>query len=168
MDFKDCLREQFSLHRGITPQDVVKQCYQAAYGAEHLLKDTEKARAFLLSEYNEVCADEAPLYESISPEICRVNLSAWKKAGLSVDALFDMFVKTARVCEDGREALIANLKAARAVIEETGRIPLSEFDAFTEKYREAGMPPVHHSTEYRLSEKPAYRIVNIRFLEEIL
>ena len=37
MDFTTCLREQLRRHPSMQPQDVIKLCYQAARGAEHLI-----------------------------------------------------------------------------------------------------------------------------------
>ena len=37
MDFTTYVEEQLRLHPATQPQDVIKQCYQAARGAEHLL-----------------------------------------------------------------------------------------------------------------------------------
>ena len=45
MNFRDCLIAQFAAHPSAAPQDAVKQCYQAAFGAEHLLTDTSLAAA---------------------------------------------------------------------------------------------------------------------------
>ena len=49
--FKDYLQEQVCLHPTMQPQDVVKMCYQAAFGAEHLLADKEAAFTWLKREY---------------------------------------------------------------------------------------------------------------------
>ena len=62
--------------------NFVKQCYQAAFGAEHLLTDLAAAEEYFSAEYVRVAAVDAPLYERISPHVCRVNLSAWRKSGL--------------------------------------------------------------------------------------
>ena len=39
MNFSDHLKKQLSLHPSMQPQDIVKLCYQAAFGAEPLLPD---------------------------------------------------------------------------------------------------------------------------------
>ena len=84
MDFTTCLREQLRLHPAIQPQDVIKLCYQAARGAEHLLADTTRARAYFDQEYAATPADAArPLFEPISENVARVNLAAWKWSMIS-------------------------------------------------------------------------------------
>ena len=43
---------------------------------------------------------------------------------------------------------------------------VEEWKEFLTAYRSAGMPAVHHSEEYRIAEKPAYRIVRVELLAE--
>ena len=84
------------------PQDVVKMCYQAAFGAEHLLSDLDGAKSYLEKEYAEVVATEDELYEQISDTVCRINLSAWKANGLPLEWLFRMFVASCKVEQNGK------------------------------------------------------------------
>jgi len=89
MNFEHCFSQQLSLHPSIRPRDVIKLCYQAAFGAEHLLTDLSAAEKYFRGEYDSVAADaSAPLFENISPEICRVNLAAWKASNLPCMWLF--------------------------------------------------------------------------------
>ena len=46
-NFDACLRRQLQAHPSMLPQDVVKLCYQAACGAEHMLEDFAAAEAAL-------------------------------------------------------------------------------------------------------------------------
>ena len=101
MDFIACLQEQLRLHPAMQPRDVLKLCYQAARGAEHLLADTTRARAYFDQEYAATPVDATlPLLEIIGPEVARVNIAAWKAAGLPAAWLFRMFVRTASVAAD--------------------------------------------------------------------
>lgn len=171
MDFIDHLLDQLRLHPSMQPQDVIKLCYQAARGAEHLLDDTARARAYFDAEYDATPAyvDEQPFasrtyfpfFEPISEKIARASLAVWKAAGFPAEWLFRMFVHTASVPtgeEDLLERYIAEV--TNVVSDEWGP---GRWDAAVAAWREAGMPPVHHSEEYRAAEKPAYRIVNRDF-----
>lgn len=160
MDFTTCLREQLRRHPAMQPRDVIKLCYQAARGAEHLLADTPRARAYFDAEFTSTPADAfLPLFEPISENVARVNLGAWKAAGYPSDWLFRMFVHTASVPMGGAELLAQYIAEASAVV---GDLPGWE-EALT-AWQAAGMPAVHHSEEYRAGEHPAYRIVNARFM----
>lgn len=164
MEFTACLREQLRLHPSIQPRDVIKLCYQAARGAEHLLSDLSRAHAYFEQEFAATQADGAlPLLESISENVSRANLSAWKASGLPAEWLFRMFVHTASVPQDGADLLERYIAETSAVLAEAARFPLSAWEEVLGAWREAGMPAVHHTDAYRAKEQPAYRIVNARF-----
>jgi len=174
MKFKDYLIQQMQCHPSLGPQDIVKQCYQAAKGAEHLLMDRERAKAYFDEEYRSVEICEAQkkqpesLYEPIAEDVCRVNLRAWKQKGLEKDWLFEMFASSAMAAGNGEDRLAGYLEAADRVIR-SGQAPFA-YDAwqeYLEDYRHRGMPAVHHSEKYRAHEEPAYRIVNTLFLRLI-
>ena len=154
------LYQQYKLHPSTTVTDILKQCYQAAYGAEHLLTDKDAAKRYLEREFEATPAKDILLCEQISDEFCRVNIAAWKHRGLPSDDLFELFAASAHPREKGKELLegflleaeeFTNSENAREVIEE---------------YRRAGMPALHHSEAYRDAERPAYRIVDSRLLRE--
>lgn len=159
MDFTTYVEEQLRLHPATQPQDVIKQCYQAARGAEHLLADIARARAYFEQEYAATPADASlPLFEPISADISRVNIAAWKATSLPAEWLFHMFVYTASV-PMGSDELLARCIAEATVVAST----LPGWDETLAAWQEAGMPAVHHSDAYRAAEKPAYRIVNGHF-----
>ena len=175
---------QYQRHRSTTVTDLLKQCYQAAYGAEHLLRDTAAAKRYLESEFEGTPARDIPLCEYISDDICRVNIAAWKYRGLPSGDLFDLFAASSYPRENGKELLEIFLREAEEFIDnqevtEITRIPEQDDLAFKrvnpfcengaeiiEEYRRAGTPPIHHSEAYREAEHPAYRIVDAKLLKE--
>lgn len=165
MDFQNCLIRQIERHPSAQPQDIVKLCYQGAYGAEHLLKDFDQADARLEKEYAAVEAADIELYEVISEHVCRINLASWKHRGLPLEWPFRMFAASASVDEKGSDVFADYLKIAEGLAARgmTG-FPLSAWQNYLSDYKSAGMRAVHHSEQYRRSEKPSYRIVNCRFL----
>ena len=159
MQFGDYLIAQSRLHPSMKPLDAVKLCYQAAHGAEHLLSDPEAARRYFDAEYASVEADaDIPLAEEISETLCRVNLAAWKARNLSAERLFELFLDSAQICDDGDARMRENLNAVEAALPALPFSPEAWRNCLC-AYAEAGMPAVHHSEAYRESEKPAYRIV---------
>ena len=93
MSMTEYLLEQVNRHPSMQAQDMIKLCYQAAHGAEHLLSDLDAAKTYLEKEYYAVEAEDIALYEVISDQICRVNLAAWKARKLPIEWLFYMFVR---------------------------------------------------------------------------
>ena len=155
------LKTHLDNHPSMTSQDIAKLCYQAAHGAEHLLADLDRARRYLEHEMDSVEANECmTLIEPISDRVARVNLAPWKAKGLSADALFDLFVATARVSGNGDERLSSYLsEVSDYLASEPSSIALTEWMTFLAWYDQNGRPAIHHSEAYRAAEHPAYRIV---------
>ena len=169
MEFRYYLTEQIKKHPAIMPQDVAKICYQAAMGAEHLLSDISVAKKYFDAEFEATEPRDCELFECLSDDVCRIDLGAWKKSGMPSEWLFDMFVSTASVKRGGREVLEEYLSCVENVLSESDtRFSLEDWCEFLEKYRSAGLPAIHHSAEYRESEKPAYRIVSRELLTKYL
>lgn len=165
MQFQDYLHVQLKNHPSMQPQDIVKLCYQAAFGAEHLLLDISKAKAYFLSEYASISASDCELYEEISPSVCRVNLAAWKSTAMPEEWLFNMFVASTNIQHGGQELFGDYLELAEKTLQnETITFTLDEWETYLKQYREAEIHAVHHSEAYRKQEHPAYRIIDKRFL----
>ena len=98
------------------PQDIIKLCYQAAFSAEHLLNNTEEAEKYFYEEYNSISAKDMALYEEISPDVCRVNLYAWKYHNLPAKWLFRMFLHSANTSKGGLDVFLQYIKAAEETI----------------------------------------------------
>lgn len=164
MEFKSYIIEQLKKHPSTRPQDIVKQCYQAAFGAEHLLTNMDRAKQYLWNEYETVIpSDTIPLYEEISETICRVNLSAWKAKQLSLDLLFQLFVQSSSISSNATTLFLQYLEEIPSLLP-TETISLEDWNKFLHTYKEAGMPSLHHSEQYRTTELPSYRIIKTEWL----
>jgi len=162
--FARCLLAQARLHPALMPQDAVKLCYQAAFGAEHLVMDAAMATQRFEAEYAATPAAEGPLCEPISRQYARVNLAAWKHAGLPPSDLLHAFLRTAAqppapVSHRRFQAMLACTGHLAA----QGKLPFSaqEWQGYLCGYRHG---PVHHSDLYRSREKPAYRVVDAGYV----
>ncbi len=147
-------------HPSMQAQDIVKLCYQAAFGAEHLLADTERARRYLLAEWEATPPVCGEIYEPICDDIGRVHIGPWRAQGLPFEGLFSLFVAACRPSEDGHARFATYLACADAWLQRTDAACYTQqWQPFMVEYRAAGMPAVHHSDAYRAAEHPAYRIV---------
>ena len=158
LDFAACLREQLRLHPAMRPEDAVKLCVQAARGPEHLLADPAREEAAFHREFASVPASDAPLFEIIGPDFCRIDLGAWKRAGLPEAWLWRMFLHSAQKWPDGDAVFREYLRTAETVLTGEARTAFREYLA---GYRGGA---VHHSPEYHAQYHPAYRVVSIRLL----
>ena len=163
MEFGFYLKQQIQLHPSIQLQDVIKMCYQAVFGAEHMLTDLEKARHYFFQEYEATPASfSIPLYEPISEEFCRVNLAAWKARALDPEELFDLFVASARYNIPGTRTDLNNCAKSAEKLIAKNLLPFSleEWKKVYTDYKNNGMLPIHHSEIYRQNEAPAYRLIH--------
>ena len=167
MSLHSYLIEQLKKHPVMQPQDFVKQCYQSAFGAEHLLKDIDRAKQYLQKEYESVIPSATtPLYEEISETVYRVNLSAWKEKQLPIDLLFQLFVQSCTISTNGNELFLQYLDEATNIVKtESVSFSFEQWETFLEEYKKAGMPAIHHSESYRNKELPAYRIIKKEWIE---
>ena len=159
MKFKDYLDYELNTKLSMELRDVIKMCYQAAFGAEHLLTDIERAHKYFDEEFESVEERDVPLYEYISEDVARVDLGAWKASKLPKEWLFDLFVMATKESYGGEEKMLENLEIAKGVLGND-----AELSKNIDKYVEEGIRPVHHSQSYREAHKPAYRLVDRKHL----
>jgi uridine kinase len=164
MDFKYYLIEQLKKHPSMQPQDVVKSCYQAAFGAEHLLADISAARRYFDAEFDSTEPCDGELFEYLSDDVARVDLGVWKGTHMPKEWLFNMFVASSSIKKAANADFEGYLACTEEVLEGNSCFPICDWQDFLEKYRALGGGAVHHSDIYRQNEKPAYRIVDRRFL----
>lgn len=166
MEFRDYFLEQMERHPAMEARDAVKMCYQAAFGAEHLLQDREAAYLYLKEEYDALEADTGLLYEQIHSNMCRVNLAAWKMEQLPLEWLFQMFAETAANTPKQGEPIFRECMdtVERLVDEYAVHITVEQWKGFLSRYPLKRPEAVHHSENYRNREHPAYRLVCSRFL----
>lgn len=164
MTFSEALLNQFRLHPSMQAQDVMKECYQAAFSAEHLLSD--KAQTCFQNEFDAVPAKDTALYEWIGTDTCGMNLSAWNWHNLPPEWLFQMFRLSAAPRHDGAKRFQQCLADVQSLIE-ADKIPLpsTEWQTYKKEFETEGVHPVHHSSIYREQEQPAYRVVDGSFCE---
>ena len=159
--FATYLKHQAVLHPSMTAQDGVKLCFQAAFGAEHILSDQDKARTALLAELAQTPPRRMEVFEEISAEYSRCNLAAWKRWKLPPEWLFCIFYHSAREKREHAETLFMEYLDTVTACVDHDMLPFTgaAWRRYQESYLAGGVRPVHHSEAYRLSEDPAYRIV---------
>ena len=169
MQIKPFLIEQVKNHPSMQPQDVMKLCYQAVYGADHLLDDLDAAEAFFTDEFSITEQSNDSIAEWISPLFGRVNFGAWKSEHLPSEWLFRMFIMTAKKRNSSDTDFIMALDEVQRLTEKSVfPFSLDAWEAFLADYNSESSPhPVHHSEQYREAEHPAYRVIDGRLIRLI-
>ncbi len=157
-DFETALRNTPHCYE---PCDAVKFCYQAAYGAEHMIGDN--AAVYFNKEYESVTAGDGMLTEQLSEEYFRINLAVWKNKALPSEWLFNMFYLSATKAEKGD---VKPFIEAAKKLATRGELPFDEkrLDEYLLGY-DGGA--VHHSEVCRKKKSPAYRVVHKRYVRMI-
>lgn len=167
MTFESCLCEHIKGHPKLRPQDIVKYCYQAAFGAEHLLSDIDRAKTYFEEEYLTTEERNQALYEELNETYCRLNLAAWKAANRNPEDAFKLFTRTAGAVSGVKKSIEEYLNNVPNVLAAVGMGFLSdEWLSFKEEYLRDGIRPIHHSEEYRREYLPAYRVVRNDLVRE--
>lgn len=161
------LAAQLATHPTMEAQDLYKLCYQAAFGAEHLLTDPARALTYFKEEYAPLTPCEGELAEPISDTLCRVDLSAYKSLGLPEEWLFSLFCATASAPSRGAD-LVSLLSETESYLRREGREALADaFSAFCAARLAEPLCPVHHSQTYCKVEAPHYRLVSRAYLRAL-
>lgn len=152
MEFREYVLQHLALHPAAQMQDVLKLCYQAAYGGEHLLSDPAAAKVWFDREFAQTPPRDILPCERIGPSVCRLNIAGWKAKALPGEWLWQLFLQT-KPEEAAGERFRQYLAQAGQVLENK-----SQWEQFLDGYFAAGGGAVHHSGHYREKEQPAYRI----------
>lgn len=162
MGFSENLKNHIALHPKAQPQDIVKFCYQGAFGAYHIINaDTRKV---FFEEFSKTPAHDDKLYEALTDSLCRVNFSAWKFRKLPSEALYNMFVLSASKPEHDKEKLQKLISLAGEVVKETRyAFSLEDWESFLNGYKNN---VVRHSEIYKKNYAPAYRVIKSNLINK--
>ena len=156
--------------------DLYKSCFQDFMGAEHLVSDRQRVKAYLDEEMNTTTLDELMpwLYEpcGVDSSYYRVSIRTVKEGFITEDLLLDAFVRSANSAD--RPTVGAWSKRWQEIIGTIDQMNLNlpHYDVdrqFIDSILSVGKYAISHSPEYRIAYRPHYRIVERSIFErEIL
>lgn len=156
--------------------DIYKSCFQDYMGAEHLVSDKDRVKAYLDEELNTTTLDELmPWYYEpcgIDGNYVRVSIRAVKEGIITEDLLLDAFIRSAN--NPRRPTIDAWRDRWHEIIGTIDEMHLNlpnyiEDKQFIDSVLTVGKYAISHSPEYREAYHPHYRIVErVIFEQEIL
>lgn len=169
LSFWRILVDQVERYPHLEARDLYKLAHQAALGSEHALTDRAGVRRWLERELVEMGPGPAdPLVDPISADgqIVRLHLRPYLAAGGDPDSLIDAFVRTALEFHGSIETLRRYLRYA-VKIDLGGDLPftLEAMLKFFARMESQGFPATHHSEQYELAYRPAYRVIRRAYLD---
>lgn len=153
--------------------DIYKSCFQDFMGAEHLVADWQRVKAYLDEELNTVGLDELmPWYVEpcgLEGRYVRVSIRTIKEGIITEDMLLDAFVRSANTVD--RPSVESWRERWQEIV---GTIDQMQLDlpsyqqdrAFIDSVLSIGKYAISHSPEYREAYRPHYRIVERSIFEQ--
>ena len=169
MRHEELLRYHAAKYPLMRPEDLVKLCYQASFGAGHMLKNPGAVLEWLKAEYNAAEPVGGELFEPLPGGYARLYLGAAKSGGILPELVLALFSATASV-EPDNDALarfLELIELAKSLAEsDVFSFSRAELEGYLAGYLKDGEipPPVIHSEVYRQEYYPHYRIVDARFV----
>ena len=153
--------------------DIYKSCFQDYMGAEHLLSDRQRVKAYLDEELNTTSHDDLMpwYYEScgIDSSYYRVSIKTIKEGFITEDQLLDAFIRSAN--SETRPSVESWSNRWHMIIGTIDRMKLDmpnyqEDKQFIDSVLSVGKYAISHSPDYREAYHPHYRIVERSIFEK--
>ena len=165
-DIQTFVQKQMETYPKSRLLDIYKSCFQDYMGAEHLVSDRQRVKAYLDEELQSTSLDSLMtwLYEpcGVDGRYVRVSIRAIKEGLIKEDMLLDAFIRSANTSE--RRSIESWRDRWHVIIGtiEQMQLQLPNYDKdkqFIESILSAGKYAISHSPEYREAYHPHYRIV---------
>ena len=165
-DIQTFVQKQMETYPKSRLLDIYKSCFQDYMGAEHLVSDRQRVKAYLDEELQSTSLDSLMtwLYEpcGVDGRYVRVSIRAIKEGLIKEDMLLDAFIRSANTSErPSVESWHDRWHVIIGTIEQM-QLQLPNYDKdkqFIESILSAGKYAISHSPEYREAYHPHYRIV---------
>ena len=153
--------------------DIYKSCFQDYMGAEHLVSDRQRVKAYLDEELNTTSLDDLMhwYYEpcGIDSSYYRVSIRAIKEGIITEDQLLDAFIRSAN--SETRPSVESWSDRWHMIIGTIDQIKLDlpdfqEDKQFIDSVLSVGKYAISHPPEYREAYHPHYRIVERNIFEK--
>lgn len=165
-DIQTFVQKQMETYPKSRLLDIYKSCFQDYMGAEHLVSDRQRVKAYLDEELQGTSLDSLLtwLYEpcGVDRRYVRVSIRAIKEGLIKEDMLLDAFIRSANTSErpsieswrDRWHVIIGTIEQMQLLLPN-----YDEDKQFIESILSAGKYAISHSPEYREAYHPHYRIV---------
>ena len=153
--------------------DSYKSCFQDYMGAEHLVSDRQRVKAYLDEELNTISLDDLmPWYYEpcgIDSSYYRVSIRAIKESLVSEDLLLNAFIRSAN--SEKRPSVESWSERWHKIIGTIDQMKLDlpnyqEDKQFIDSVLYVGKYAISHSPDYREAYHPHYRIVERNIFEK--
>jgi hypothetical protein len=153
-------------------RDAFKLLQQATLGSEHAVQDTAEAAAWMRAEWGALGpGPREPLVDTLGPRarFARVHLRPYRAAGGTAPALLAAFIRTARTAPRDTTAFACGLRVLVALARRSDvPWPRDSVVALEADWGRRGYPAEHHTPAFDREYRPAYRVVGLALLPDLL
>lgn len=166
------VRQQMEMYPQSRLLDLYKSCFQDYMGAEHLMVDSERMKAYLDEELASTNVDDLlPWYYEpcgVDGKHVRVSIRAIQDGLITEDVLLEAFIKSANAVK--RPSVKSWKKRWRKIIRAIDKMGLGlknyeQDHEFIDSVLAEGKYAISHSPDYRKAYHPHYRIVERNIFE---
>ena len=173
-DIKTFVSQQMTEYPKSHLLDLYKSCFQDYMGAEHLVSDRERVKAYLDEELTTADIEDLPewFYEpcGIKGRYVRVSLRSVKEGLITEDMLLDAFIRSANTKRPSVKTWNRKWHKIIGTIDKMN-LNLPDYDRekqFIDSILSVGKYAISHSSDYREAYHSHYRIVERRIFENEL
>ena len=174
-DIDGFVNKQLQTYPHLRLLDLYKSCFQDYMGAEHLVSDRQRVKAYLDEELNTTSIDDLMPWNyepcGIDSNYYRVSIRTIKESVISEDLLLDAFIRSAN--SKKRPTVESWRDRWNVIIGTIDQMQLGlpyyhQDKAFIDSILSIGRYAISHSPEYREAYHPHYRIVERGIFEREL
>ena len=174
-DIEGFVHRQLHTYPQLRLLDLYKSCFQDYMGAEHLVSDRQRVKAYLDEELSTTTLDDLMPWNyepcGIDSNYYRVSIRTIKENVISEEMLLDAFIRSANTPK--RPSVEEWSKRWHVIIDAIDQMQLGlpnylQDKAFIDSILSAGKYAISHSPEYREAYHPHYRIVERSIFEREL
>ena len=171
-DIEGFVNRQLEIYPKSRLLDIYKSSFQDYMGAEHLISDRQRVKAYLDEELQTTSLDDLmPWYYEpcgVKGQYVRVSIRAIKENLITEDVLLDAFIRSANI--DKRPAVESWRDRWHKIIGTIDQMNLNLLNyqqdrEFIDSVLSVGRYAISHSQEYREAYRPHYRIVEKSIFE---
>ena len=174
-DIEGFVHRQLHTYPQLRLLDLYKSCFQDYMGAEHLVSDRQRVKAYLDEELSTTTLDDLMPWNyepcGIDSNYYRVSIRTIKENVISEEMLLDAFIRSANTPK--RPSVEEWSKRWHVIMDAIDQMQLGlpnyqQDKAFIDSILSAGKYAISHSPEYREAYHPHYRIVERSIFEREL
>ena len=174
-DIKGFVGRQLQTYPQLRLLDLYKSCFQDYMGAEHLVSDRQRVKAYLNEELSTTTLDDLMPWNyepcGIDSSYYRVSIRTIKENVISENMLLDAFIRSAN--SKKRPTVESWRNRWNVIIGTIDKMQLElpyyqQDKAFIDSILSVGRYAISHSPEYREAYHPHYRIVERGIFEREL